>query len=74
MRVEGLGALRAPVGREGELLDLGLRLLQEPVAVLLQNLAALVDRDLLLELDVAALEPVDDRLQLLERALEASCP
>ena len=59
------------VGREGELLDLGLRLLQEPVAVLLQNLAALVDRDALLELDVAALEPADDRLQFLERALEA---
>ena len=64
--VERLGALRRAVGAERQLLDLGLGLLQEPIAVLLQRLAALVDEDALLELDVAALEPADDRLELLE--------
>ncbi len=44
---------------------------REPVAMVAQSLAALVDRDALLELDVAALEPADDGLELLERALEA---
>lgn len=37
----------------------------------LQRFAALPDGDALLELDVAALQPADDLLQLLQRFLEA---
>ena len=36
----------------------------------LQRLAALVDRDRFLERDLAALEPLDDLLELLERLFE----
>jgi hypothetical protein len=39
--------------------------------VVLQRLAALVDGDALLELDVAPLQTADDAFQLLERLLEA---
>ena len=44
--------------------------LEQRVAVLLQRLAALVDRDRLGERHVAALEPADDLLELLQRLLE----
>ena len=48
--------------------------LSKPVAMLLQRLAALVDGDRLGQRHVAALEPTDDLLELLERFLEGHRP
>jgi hypothetical protein len=61
---------RLAAGADGDLLDAGLGPLQERLAMLLQRLAALVDRDRFLERDLAALEALDDLLELVERLLE----
>src|SRR5262249_35694163 len=66
---ERLGTRRL-AGLEGQLLDLGLRLPQQTVAMVLQRLAALIDVDALFELNVAPLQPADDALELLQRLLE----
>src|SRR5439155_2418006 len=70
LRLERLGAGGLARLVEGELLDLGLRLLQESVAMLLQCLAALVDVDALFQLHVAPLQTPDDAFELLQRLLE----
>src|SRR5471032_3246657 len=58
------------VGREADLLDLHLGLGQLLLAVALQQRAALVSGDGLVQLGLALLELLDDRLQLLQRVLE----
>src|SRR5262249_7594835 len=50
---------------EGQLLHPGLRLLQKPVTVVLEGLAALIDGDALLKLNVASLQPANGALKLL---------
>src|SRR5690348_1109936 len=67
-----IGRLRAhgTVGREDDLLDLHLGLGQLLLAVPLQQRAAFVGRNRLVELHLAALELLDDALQLLQRVLE----
>src|SRR6201995_3430997 len=62
------GGLAAGVG--GDLLDPGLGLAQQFLAAALQRLAALVDRDRFLQRHLAVLQPLDDSLQLLDRAFE----
>ena len=66
--VERLGARRLAVAAEPDALDPAFRLLEQLLAVVLQRLAALVDRDRLLEVDLALFESLDDRLELLELA------
>src|SRR5712691_10886727 len=68
--VERLGSGRLARGIEGDLLDPGLGLAQQFHAATLERLAALVDRDRLLERHLALLEPLDDRFELLDRLLE----
>src|SRR6516162_2539734 len=58
------------VGREDDLLHLHLGLGKLLLAVPLQQRTALVGRDRFVELDLAALELLDDALQLLQRILE----
>src|SRR3954469_1752394 len=70
LRVERRRPGRLAVRTDGDLLDAGLGALQQRLAVLLQGLAALVDRDRVLEGHVALLEPLHDGLELLERLLE----
>src|SRR5580692_10280980 len=71
LHIERLGALRLAGGVEGDLFHARLRLAQQFLAAALEHLAALVDRDRLLERHLAFLEPLDDRLELLDRLLEA---
>src|SRR4051812_25455140 len=61
---------RLAAGADGDLLDAGLGPFEKRLAMLLQGLPALVDRDRFLERDLAALEPLHDLLELLERLLE----
>src|ERR1700720_3711778 len=58
------------IGGEDDLLDLPLGLGELLLAMPLQQRPALVGRDRLVELHLAALELLDDRLQLLQRVLE----
>src|SRR5262245_7204347 len=67
--VGGLSADRA-VRRAHDLLDLHLGLGELLLAVLLEQRTALIGRDRLVELDLAALELLDDAFQLLQRVLE----
>src|SRR5262249_52961224 len=69
--VERFGAARFAVAAEADLLDPGFGLAEQPLAMLLQVFAALVDRDRFRQRDFAALEPGDDLLKLFERLLEA---
>src|ERR1041384_7046986 len=59
-----------PVGREDDLLYFHLGLGKLLLAVPLQQRAALIGRDRFVEFDLAALELLDDALQLLQRILE----
>src|SRR5215218_9092445 len=61
---------RLSVRADGDLLDPRLGFLEQGLAVLLQRLTALVDRNRVLERDVAAFEPAHDSLEFLERLLE----
>src|SRR4051812_5599196 len=70
LRVERRRAGRLAVRADRDLLDAGLGALQERLAVLLQELAALVDGNRVLEGHVALLEPLHDALELLQRLLE----
>src|SRR5260370_10335856 len=67
--VGGLAADGA-IGGEDALLDLHRGFRELLLAVPLQQRPALVGGDRLVELDLAALELLDDRLQLLQRVLE----
>src|SRR5215471_1718123 len=69
VQVCGLGTDGA-VRRENDLLDLHLGLGKLLFAVLLEQGAALVGRNRLVELHLAALELLDDAFQLLQRVLE----
>src|SRR5919106_4344013 len=69
--VEGFGAGRLAVLVERDFFDPGLRLAQEHVAMAPQRLSPLIDEDRSFELDIALLKAFDDRLELLERLLEA---
>src|SRR6185437_8154562 len=64
----GAGWLAGRVERD--LLHACLGLTQQFLTAPLERLAALVDRNRLLERDLAFLEPLDDRLQFLDRPLE----
>ena len=70
VHVERLGAGRLAGGVERDLLDPRLGLPQQLLAAALERLAALVDRDRLLERHLALFEPLDDRFKLLDRLLE----
>ena len=70
LHVERLGSGRL-AGIEGDLLHPRLGLAQQFLAAALQRLAALVDRDRLLERHGAALELLHDLLEFGERLLEA---
>src|SRR6185295_9899181 len=70
LHVERLGSGDLAVGIGGNLVDAGLGLPQKFFAAALQRLAALVDRDRFLERHVAVLQPLHDRFELLDRALE----
>src|SRR5262245_7931182 len=68
--VERLGSGRLASGVERDLLDPRLGLPQQLLAAALECLAALIDGDRFLERHLALLEPLDDRLELLDRPLE----
>src|SRR4029077_11602217 len=70
-RFKGLRARRRARLRKGQPFDLGLRLLQEAVAMVFQRLTPLVNGDAFLEFDVAAFEPADNAFEFLERLFEA---
>src|SRR5690606_13770401 len=70
VRIERRGAFGRAIAGEGELLDLGLGLLQEAVAMFFESLAAFVNTDGLFEFDVAELQAADNGLELLQGALE----
>src|SRR5262245_30245829 len=59
-----------PVGREHDLLDLHLGFGKLLLAVPLEQCSALVGRDRLVELDLAALQLLDDAFQFLQSVLE----
>src|SRR6478672_10882589 len=58
------------IGSGGDLVDAGFGLPQQLLAAPLQGLAALIDGDRFLQRHLALLEPLDDRFQLFDRALE----
>jgi len=68
--VERLDAFRLAVGAERNLLDSRLGALEQPVAMGLEQFAALIEGDRFLQRDGAAFELFDDRLELGERLLE----
>src|SRR2546430_1138659 len=68
--IQGFGAGRLAAGIERDLLDPRLGRAQQFLAAALERLAALVDRDRLLERHLAVLQPLDDGFELLDRALE----
>src|SRR5215471_4287821 len=70
VNVERLGAGRLAGGIEPDLFHPSLGLLEQLLAAALERLAALIDRDRLLERHLALLEPFDDRFELLDRLLE----
>src|SRR5690348_7449963 len=61
---------RRAVSADDDLVDPRLRLAQLRLAMSLEQRAALVGRDRLVELVAAGLEPLDDLLELLQRVLE----
>src|SRR5690606_27960574 len=69
--VERLGSHRLALARQPDLLDTVLGGLEQPLAVRLEGLAALVDADGLVERHLAPFEIVDDLLQRLQRRFEA---
>src|SRR6476659_4297982 len=69
--VERLGAGRLVARIQRDLLDLGLRLAQQRVAMGFQRLAPLIDQDRRLKLHVALFQAIDDGFELLQRLLEA---
>src|ERR1700733_7895734 len=68
--IQRLGAGRLAGRVERDLLDTRLGLAQQIFAAALERLAALVDGDRFLERHLALFEPLDDRLELLDRPLE----
>src|SRR4051812_20960384 len=70
LHIERLGAGRLARSIERDLFHARFGLAQEFLAALLERLAALVDEDRLFERDLAFLEPLDDRFELLDGALE----
>src|SRR6185437_4491372 len=68
--VERSSALRRTISAERQLFDLGFGRLQQPIAMIAQRLAPLVDRNAFFKLDIATLEPADNGLKLFERPLE----
>src|SRR2546422_2506207 len=70
LHVERLGPGDLAVGIGGNLVDAGLGLPQQFLAAALQRLATLIDRDRFLERHLAVLQPLHDRFELLDRALE----
>src|SRR5437879_744403 len=70
LHVERLGPGRLAGGVGGDLVDAGLGLAQQLLAAALQGFAAFIDGDRLLQRHLAFLEPLDDRFQFLDRALE----
>src|SRR5438132_3734324 len=70
LHVERLGSGDLAIGIGGNLVDAGLGLPQKFFAAALQRLAALIDRDRFLQRHLAVLEPLHDRFELLDRALE----
>src|SRR6478609_5759443 len=69
--LERLGAGRLIVRIQRDLLDLGLRLAQQRVAMGFQRLAPLIDQDRRLKLNVALFKAIDDSFELLQRLFEA---
>src|SRR6185312_6914943 len=70
LHVKRFGSGDLAVGIGGNLVDAGLGLPQQFFAAALQRLAALIDRDRFLKRHLAVLEPLHDRFELLDRALE----
>ena len=70
LHVERLRARDLTVGAGGDLVDTGFGLPQQFLAAPLQGFAALIDGDRFLQRHLAFLEPLDDRFQFLDRALE----
>src|SRR5260370_9689413 len=70
-RVARLGTGPLAVGVGGDLVDPRLGLPQQFLAAPLQGFAALVDGHRFLQRHLAVFEPLDDRFNLLDRALEA---
>src|SRR5215467_10471546 len=68
--VERLGSGRLAGGIERDLLHARLGLPQQLLAAALERLAALIDRDRLLERHLALLEPLDDGFELLDGPFE----
>src|SRR5580693_4859131 len=68
--IQRLGAGRLAPGIKRDLLHPRLGRAQQFLAAALERLAALVDRDRLLERHLAVLKPLDDGFELLDRALE----
>src|SRR5580700_7239574 len=68
--VERLGAGRLALRIERDFFDARLGLAQQILAAAFERLAALVDGDRFLERHLALFEPLDDRFQFLDRALE----
>src|SRR6516164_8514099 len=68
--VERFGALGLAGGVEGDLFDPCLRLAQQLLAAALESFAPLIDRDRFFERHLAFFEPLDDRLEFLDRAFE----
>src|SRR5262245_11889937 len=68
--VERLGSGGLAGGVERDLPDPRLRLPQQLLAAAFERLAALIDGDRFLERHLALLEPLDDRLEFLDRPLE----
>src|SRR5665213_3248277 len=71
LNVERFRAGGLAIGIGGDLVDPCLRLPQQFLASPFQHLAAFVNGDGFLERYLAFLEPLDDRFQFLDRALEA---
>src|SRR6476646_2089899 len=70
LHVERLRPRDLAIGPGGDLVDAGFGLPQQLLAAPLQGLAALIDGDRFLQRHLALLEPLDDRFQLFDRALE----
>src|SRR5215471_16876305 len=69
--VQRLGALRLAGSIERDLLDPRFGLPQQVLAAPLEGFAALIDGDRFLKWHLAVFEALDDRLQFLDRPLEA---
>jgi hypothetical protein len=71
LNVERLGTGHLAVGVGGDLVDPCFGLAQQFLAPPFQGLAALVNGDGFFQRHLAVLEPLDDRFEFLDRALEA---